>query len=574
MNMLERISVEALLPPPTAPGFWLDADALGEGTLGNIAEGWTPITDEVRDISIKRGSPPDKLTTSPDVGTLTLTLVDPPITPWRPSTPIRVTGDGNLLFTGSILDIRETEHRPSPGGTARNIVTITAVDRVRDLANTMRYGAYQSAPEEYPWLQFETAAQRFVRYLRPTGYPWQGADPAEIYGSGWAGVYNYKGSGGYDENTPPSEAGPTTRLITYEPGSLNPRRTRFSLAQEGRGIQLGLYQYDRAPAAGDYIASLWIRPFRSTEGDEPPRLRLVEHAASVAGTIRSESPLPPLQLDRWQQVDIPFTFTGSSALGALFLTNDEEYMAPTTPAAAVDQAGFEVAGLVFTRGSEPSGLPVQNIVYESTLTNHLDLTANTTNGAWWIDVHNVIQTRTRPTFETAAPVLTLTDGTGPGEASYVDLDLSYDTAGIVNDLTFDNHGRAFDEEQRSWLADDVKIRGGTDPTSIATYGPRSEELPTALPVTQPTPHILAEHAPRILAQDYLATASRPHRAPRYVRIWHDPNRPPLPGLDVRDETALTRAGMTWPATITGLSHQINRHHWHTDLTLIPRKEDS
>lgn len=568
LPMLERVTLEALITPADAPGFRLDHDRLNQGRLSDTEPSWTPITATVRDLSITRGGRPDKVTARPEVGTAQIVFVDLPDTPLRPSTPIRITAAGERLFTGHVLDLKQTEHRRRPDSTPRRLLTVVAVDLVDHLANTMRYGAYESAPEGFPWLTFETAAERFSRYLRPLGLPYEGPTLAPDAGS--VGDWQTTWGKTLDTGDPVPGDATSTRpaLARFE---FTAGQTYNASSTHGPSAPAGVMP-QRFPVSsvpvpeGTHVLSMLLKVTPDAAGNVP-QLRLVGGALSGIGPYSIDELLPELRPGRWEYVSLPFSWPeGIRSNRYLAVTNAQTYTAPGGGGAVI-----EGMGAFITRGTEGAGLPVQNIVYESTLTNHLDLTANTTGGAWWIDAHNVIHYRPEPFGRDLDPAVTFTDGTGPGDASYVGLDLSFDTAGMVNDLSFENHGRAWDDEERAWRADDRTIDAGDDPTSIATYGRRAESLDTAVPITAPRADVLADVAPELLAREYL-TPDRvtPSMAPRALRIWHNPAAPALPTLDVFDPVAVTYQGTTWPLTVAGIEHSIDSDHWHTDLTLIER----
>lgn len=552
-SMLSRVTVEAFYAPADQPGrFQLDSTILGHVArplADSSGEAWTSLTDDIRSLSITRGTAPEKLTASPDVGTATITLVNVTAHDIRPATPIRITGDGSRLFTGQVFDIRDTEIRKGSAKTPYTITTITATDRVADIANTMRYGAYLTPPDEMPWYGFETAAERFTRYLRSTGWQWNGP---ETLVSTWASLTNFSigtSQGSLTHHKPTTTA---PAILNYHMFT-DPQGSGFEL----RGVFASL------PASTPLTVTAWAR---STGADPVPDINNIPLDASGGWTL----------LTLHDQITSP--------AGILTIT--------LHPTRTGENSIVEVAGVTLHRGC-PS-VEVQNIVYESSLANHLDLTANTTKGAWWVDKYNVIQVRTcshtpandRPYFTDGtippidaikynapisytAPVPYI--GGRPATASYVDLELSYDTANIVNDLTFANHGRAWDEESAAYVADDKCLDAGTNPTSVITYGSRSETLDTAFPVTTPALEGILTALPAQIGEQYLQESALPARAPRYMRIYHDPNRDPLPALDLREGFDLTRLGRTYTCTITGIKHDITPDHWHTDYHVIPKK---
>lgn len=559
-NMLDRVSLDVFYTPADHTGFRLDDPITGklnadEARLAaSTGEAWHPITDDVVNISIKRGSTPNKLATSPDIGTLTVTFVDRPSSDIRPSTPIRVTADGKRLFTGQVLDIRESDTRKKDASGPVTVVTVTAVDRVADIANTMRFGAYQTPAEDTPWATFETAAQRFERYLAPHGWSWNG--PAHLH-SGWdnIGIWNLGTSQG--------------SVITIPATPERPSHVAYTLFEEPQGSGFSVSAtFGGLPPATEVTVALWAW----------------NSGTDALGSLTVEGVQLPAD---GSPVRITKTLTTTSG-GLLSVSLVPSGFTPSMATA------FSFTGLTITSGPN-APVEIQNIVYESNLANHLDLTANTTKGSWWVDATNVIQVRVGPEIPASSPPIftdgtipeaeeiiydsptlydapTFYDGGGVGDLSYIDLDLAFDTARAVNTLTFANHGRIFDDDTGSYVADDIVFLAGTEPTSIATYGARAETLDTAFPITAPALDGLTAALPDLVARAYLDEASTPTKSPRFMRIRNAPDLQ-TPDLDVRALLGVLRAGQVWTCTITGITHTITRHHWHTDYTLIPKQEN-
>lgn len=566
--MLERISVEILDLPPSG-GFRLDSSPLNTGPpLTSISSEWTSITAEVRNIDIKRGSSREGLSVSSSVGTASIVLVEPPPRPLRPSTPIRITADGQRIFTGNVLDVIDTIDRSSLE-TPVTFTTVTAVDLVHTAANIDRFGAYQTPADETPWKGFETARERYERLLAPTGLEYRLGGEERFLGDWFtpAGL-NYGIAVGSTERLAalPPTVGSITEPGTFG-GTFNP-----NVFYRGEGLPAGsIFVRTQLDAPGWVTLDFWIEPFSGSHPDPvPPSESYPPETWRIVvlkqNTMIAESERFHLPRDTWTRVTKSLYVNTTGVIEVHIANGEHPYRLLASP---ITPSGYRLTGVSVTNDEYGSGLEIQNVVYESTLANHLDLVAATTHGAWWIDSYNVLQARTASPPPTAGTPISLTDGSKPGSLSYVDISLSSDTAGTVNTVRFSNHGRIRDSETNRWVAHDITIPGGSNPTAIATFGPRSSEIDTALPITPPILPMFSP-APRLLAERYLEHSANPRRSPRTVTIWHGPIETPFPSMDLRDPLDITHAGITYKTTITMLTHTITRHSWHTTADLIER----
>lgn len=108
---------------------------------------WLNVLGETHEIKVRRGGKLDGIATDIEAGALTATVLDPSVDPSsspyiKPGTPIRLMHGTEPVFTGELRQIKVTYH----GGQPR--VFLSATDRVRDLVNTMRYGAYTTVTLE------------------------------------------------------------------------------------------------------------------------------------------------------------------------------------------------------------------------------------------------------------------------------------------------------------------------------------------------------------------------------------------------------------------------------------------
>lgn len=157
--VINSLNVELAAP---SAGLALSTGRLGADSLSATATTWTTYLGSALDVSIRRGGKRQGVSTSIDVGTLTMTLlnVGDPRTDAavRPNTAIRVRSraTGAAIFTGRILDVNMAHQRNKVTGNFDRYITLTAVDSVTAHANTKRYGAI--APNDH-----ETFEQRINR---------------------------------------------------------------------------------------------------------------------------------------------------------------------------------------------------------------------------------------------------------------------------------------------------------------------------------------------------------------------------------------------------------------------------
>lgn len=563
-TMLDRVAVEALLPPEDAPGLRLDRDRLGVGRLGTRAltePQWTTVMPEARDAHIVRGGSRDGVTVAAEVGTLTVTGLDSEVLQRvRPSTPVRVRrlrdphgGYGQLpygsgpyggdpsaadyLFTGRALDLHTAWQRSADDlATITAVTTLTAVDAVHQLANTQRYGAVITY--EHEWQNTETLGQRTERLLGPTGLNWQGPvtrspdwsnetvwtvtngtlvqEPADPDGPGWSGLRHAAG-------------------VPYTEGRLS-----ATLPTEGPQVTV----------------AVWVRRLNeSSSGSITVNLRdgntlLASQDLSLHGTT-------------WTLVSLKTPAPGTA------VTLELVSRAPGSPSSS-QVRGFVVTGLIWDTAGRciGAGYPLGSIVYESTLANHVDLAVNSTRGSWWVDSRGVVQVRACRHGDGITPLL-LSDEPG-APYSYVQLNHALDTSRVVNDLTLVNHGRKEDpEDPGSYVADDRRLGPFRDYTSTATNGNRAGEVDTGLAYPENTAPMFAG-APENLARAYLANTAAADAWPSRVRLYRDPSDPPLPPLDVMSPVDVRFRGQTYPCLVAGLEHEITPRRWHTTLTLVER----
>lgn len=551
--MLDRLTVEAQLQPDTA-GLRLNQDALGVGRLASRAAAapvWVPVIAQARDVAMKRGGSRDGVTVAPQVGTLTVSGVDSAeLQRVTPGTPVRVRRGVDVLFTGTANALHTTWARRRDLATVTAITTLRAVDAVQQLANTQRFGAV--IEYQWPWQNNETLGQRARRLLTGQGLDWH-APGAE--GSDFTQALPWGITSGVVEQGAASASGPAWYGFRFR-AATPMREQAITVALPPTGVT-------------ELSAGVWVRRGSTATPNRVQRVLLELRAGSAGGPVlasRSHA-LPVGDTNRdWQYMEVAGEMPAAYASAGWVLTIRADEDANTS----TSTGGLQATGATWATGPAAGCIgarfPLGSLVYESTLANHIDLAAASTGGAWWVDAHNVVNV-TACRHSGAAEPLQLSDAPG-SPWSYVAIEHAMDTARLANELRLDNKGRKENpDEPGEYVADDRTLGPFRNRTSVATYGPAAAEVTTGLAYDDAHGDV---HAGAVdeLAGIYLARGGA--EFPSQVRLYRDPQDPPMPALDVMGPVDLTFRGTLYRCAIAGLDHEITPHRWHTTLTLVER----
>jgi len=581
-DLLDRLTLEVLVPPADTEAFLLDESELNTATLGTRAAAleWVPILNRATGVATRRGASQDSATASIDVGTLSITLLGEVAADLRirPSTPIRLrdTTAGVTLFTGEVADLSTTHERDLSGGTAttRSRTTIAAVDVVQRVANTMRYGAVVGDTGDDTPRTYETFEQRIDRLLGRTGLPYEVApnEPVEVKHPPTRitlGAPTFEAISGAPDLWTPS--GPTVDLSV---GTMH-----WGPESELVGYTAGCRLLDGTHHPGEsYVsrplhnlfpgATYTLTVHNLSGGTGPVALGVV----GIGYDVRTAATGPA-----------SYTFVATHTTHEVFIGPGNTRTIPgdwpdimpdlpwtpdmdpvTDPAPGLPYMSVSLSELRMPRGQD---WMLQNIVYESSLANHLDVATNTVRGYWWADRDGVIRAMREPGW--AEPVAIFTDATAgrPNAVSYVDIRNSFDTARIVNDVRLNNHGRTLDETGNA-VAHDVTI-SARDETSVATNGARAGEVAVSIydPANAGSIYFGAGKA---LARSYVKAYARAGETVSSVRVRTTPAADLLAGLDIYDAVTVEHAGRVWECRIAAIEHELTPEDWHTNLYLIER----
>lgn len=535
----------------TTSGFILGRSRIGLDRLDATATvTWLPALCDALDVSVSRGGQRDGLVDSLDAGTMVATFLDA-MDPTsddnvRPNTPIRLSKNGLPIFTGTVADIAITDDRDG-----RRYVTLTASDARTSLANTQRYGAISDGGAGY-----ESWAARInrLRTSAQTSTSAPDADPSltvydtttsrtapALFGSIPSGVSNVRAY-----RSPGEPGKPTAFLYWAEDAGLT------SWGALARGIDVPV---SGLTVGATYRVSGAVFDRMLAYSPERP----VSWKLGVAGKGWADAVEWPAA---GATVDL-----GSLSFVATATTHSLRF-ANAQPVARTSGSGPFVNLGVRLRVQQVTTDPyvLRDVVYESTLANHLDLACNSVGARWWVDRDNIVQFRRagdRP--DVIASLSDVHDPGGPLHVCYQDVTLGYDTRNAINNLSLTNHGRRFDTETASWAADD-QTSVHEDMTAIASWGARSTSVDTSLYTG--TGH---EADVTIRALELLDGAVTPSVRPTSARFNVADGEHVLEWLDYYSRVQVTRAGTTWTCRVVGIEHEITPLDGH-HITLTLRED--
>jgi len=187
-------------------------------------------------------------------------------------------------------------------------------------------------------------------------------------------------------------------------------------------------------------------------------------------------------------------------------------------------------------------------VFESSLDNHFDLACNSYAASWHVDKSGI--TKFVPSV-TAIPVShVFADEQGEQFLEYVDIEASYDTSSIVNEVEVTNKGVGGDGN-----ADDATVIW-QDLDSIGKYGIRRETLTTNLNVWKKR-----EKSPERLVQALTAKRVNP-RVSVSSLVWNaQQDIAAANRLEVGQRAVVRYRGSEYDLQIVALEHDMTPDRW-------------
>lgn len=519
MTIIERPVIDHLdVELATVDGvFQLDVSPLDGPDLLAADRGsaytWTPLLPSATSVTMRRGLARDGVTLKGEVGSLTITLLDAfdPTTNLdvRPNARIRVRdATGHLLFTGLLEDVHVTDSK-----TGKPVTVLTAVDAVRDVANTPRYGAAN------PTAEHELIGDRLARLLSSSPVAWRVED-------GLPGrTLDYR-----PEFTTLADA--QAEAAQWSAAAARPGDPPHVEISEGPNEDTRTRALTGLTVGRPYVLELDLAVNLSSGTSLPAMIFLAGERHLLHRSPRG-------------RIRIPFTAASTTETLALqFITY------PTV---------VTLYGMVL---SEWTPIYACNTVHESDLASHLDIAATTARTAWYVDAAGVLTIAPpRPTPDARAVAHFADDGTGTH--GYVGATVAYDTAGLVSSIELQNHARQWDPDVSAWRADDRNLGPWTDPTAFATLGARRAAPETTIADTG----LPGAVSPADLARAYLAEHSTAELIVRELR-WNAAEDYDLAHkLEVWSLVDVTRRGTTHRMRVITISHEISPERWIITLTL-------
>jgi len=497
--------------------FVLDESTLGGPDLlalsADAGQEWLDITAGLVSVVTDRGGQGDGIGTTVEVGTLTARFkntIDPISDPatYRPARPIRVrhTPTGDVLWSGVTRDLYTNDDK----FTGDRYCTILADDAVAHMAGITIKGIAHPTRDLEPWFD------RVARCLTGTGVPYV---PAALAADGvtvWAHT-------GTDENTlwtgTNSPTGYRDRLY------LEPLPTSRTLT----GLTVG-ERYR--------VTSLWWTHVFGGLGEETtvvPATMTVD--TGDTSTITSATPVVGVAL----AVD----FTATATAHTLTVT--------------ADLTGVELETLTLARVLYVP--QASNHLLDANVAVHLDLATRSAGVSWFVDRTGTV--RVAPA--TAPGVALVASDVDPAALGYTNINTTFDTASIVNDVTLTNLARVWDGDAGEWVAADDTFGPVVNLASVATWGARTASGDVAIYAGPDYPFTdgLARLTARILSD-----TSAPVVAVKSLAFDATQDPAVMAVLDCFDPIDVTYRGTVQSRRVLSITHTITPRSWATTVTLL------
>jgi hypothetical protein len=555
---IDLLNVQIKIP---TSGFILGRGKLNIDTLGpgSSALQWVSYLAKGTRLNSVRGGKRSGVTNTMEVGTLSIVLRETGISVddgnLIPNTPIRFIAAGSSapFFTGTISDIDYAYEYDKGNNVIVKFTTISAVDAVQSLANTVRYGALSPSGNE----SWEDRMNRlFSSALVPVSIP-AVAGPATKY------------------TLPPSLDGWSNYGAT--PAGVVQQALRSDTVFLFYGNPTKALVRENSAAADQVLYDGTVGIQRTLTGLTVGKLYRIDATAGYAG---SENPLAQHVPNRYK---LGVIGVGSGTVGFGFAERSTPYPLETYYFVAtasshqiavllgetvILEGGVEgeslfVSSLKVQEIQSLSTYVLQDVVYESSLLNHFDLACMSANAFWWVDRSGVTQ------FSSAlaggSSVATFTDARSAGRLEYVSMFATFDTRSTVNDLELTNHGAMDDPEKPGNIIANDLTENFKDDTSIATWGPRTASADVSLYEGGSQAGAVARRA----AELTLGT-SNPARTVTRIR-WNAQENPALvASLEIYSLIDVIFQGSTQQSRIVNIRHDVTPSRWMITLELIRR----
>jgi hypothetical protein len=442
---------------------------------------------------------------------------------------LALTTDPSVVFTGTM---QTPSMKPTDDG--HYTLEFTAVDANQTLAQTKRYGAVSVGGAGY-----QTAGQRIEQLMTSAPVPTRLDDSLagntrsllggewDIWGSAVAGLTRTLKAAGKPAIEPwPGAYGPfvqtaTTSAVTYTPGTWGIQRIITGLTPGRRYVVLLPILSNYSPATNPSPTMPWGQSWKARIGMAP----------------WSEAAFSP-NLDLPASLTLEFTATGPTAV--LQITSADGVQASTTA---------ETYFVLNPTIQEAEPLMLQDVVYESSLANHLQMACDSAGVIYYVDRHGrATFTAHRDDWVTWHFSDVHSDNFfDPFHVCYTNVEIAYDDYAQVNSVQFSQHGRSFDSESNSWVADDYSTTRD-NVTSIATYGEKSASIDTSLYTGGSYANAIDRRAAEIFAE-----RARPLYSVRSISFDSLNNGLATGSIEINQAVKVTHEGTTFTGHITGIS---------------------
>lgn len=492
------------------PGvFDLDEDVL-DSPLVVLADAsdtreWTEILSAGTELQMHRGGRRLGVQTLAEVGTLYITLKnaqDPTQGGLiRPGTPIRVSYDGNVFWTGSVsaISVRRDKYEDD------SYITITAIDLLSKLTNTTRYGAISGAGSE-PWWR------RVQRLLLSSPIPYEDVPTPDSYSVD----IPYTDWDDYPELWQPN----VTQASTY---NINKDYGDTSLD----GYVLGLTDIDKAWRRIDgltpgmtYTVTFMLAFAPDLESAYRTHTWGVGDLVTGSYTTAADTVLEDAL---WSLHSVTFTATETTHwawIGTYWSPSLSEHVTPYW------------AGTWLTTDLSQDPYMACDTDRETDLASYLDGACLGGNHRWFINSSGSIEIA-----EDAEPTIWFSDVYKDGAVLYTDIQAGFDTEKTTNTLKIVAPG--VDSQQETYGP-------FYDLSATIDYGTHDQTI--ELSITEATATLLAE--------ELLAASSSPTMAPTEVSfVGHD--YPEFAAaIEIADCIYVTYMGETYLQRVVNIEHTI------------------
>lgn len=553
----------------TGAGFILGESLLGgpDALGGDTTPYWREILCDAQSVQISRGGDLDGVTTTLDVGTLSIRLLeslDPTVDSGvRPNVPIRVFsligGVTRHMFRGNIEDISNGYDRD---GTVRT--TITAADAIRPIAATQRYGAVTSWTGNVGMEFWANRVRRLVDSLDPsvetvlpaarglasevtyesadfTGTDYQGWTRFGTRPAGLAADQIATNNGWLEART--AEMAPTV-VVTYVPRIFGMRRTITGLIV-GRLYSVQVYLFHSYPGGAPFQMSEEYRTF----------VLGVAGSGSAAGWGQPTVVFPPKgDGTSGGGTTLRYSFVATATSHIIQVARDYDgALGGDSTARSNWRDTYWLRGAKVFRWDE---VPLVDVNYESSLQSHLQMACDSAGASWWVDSTNRLNLVSALAVPAVAAEFSDVHSASSSHVCFLDVEAGYDTRNVVTALTMKNHARRPDNKERSnFLVEDLDFTY-VDTPARAEWGARFDEIDTCLPYPA-----IAGRADQLLIDN-----STPDVFVQSV-TFDALEFPVAAALDLYSRVSVTLRGSTAIYRIIGIEHDGEPDSWRTTFTL-------